>query len=554
MIPPVTESFMVRSRGEPQSWEISRSIFLRGLGAIYAIAFLSFWTQLDGLIGENGILPAADFTKRVIAYASQNDLSAHRLAPTLSIFVEGDWFVHLQCFVGIILSLCLIAGLIPGLMSLLLWLLYLSITVLGQTFMGFQWENLLLEAGLIAVLLAPWKGRLKSGFESPPRERLPRLFWLVWERAPHTLGRFLCWWLLFRLMFQSGLVKLASNDDVWWDLSALGKHYWTQPIPNVVAWYAHQLPDWFDRISVALTYGIEIVVPFLILGPRTARRVACYAIMSLMALIALTGNYTFFNGLTALLCISLLDDASWPAFLRRSYEKRSRDHVINGWSTARLRSLALPAVLGLGAAGILAVYHASIGVFYLSRTTDRFLQAVDSRFQKEWQLPVVGQPEILSKLSPYRSINSYGLFANMTEHRPEIVIEGSSDGVEWSAYEFKYKPGRLDRRPPFVAPHQPRLDWQMWFAALGRWERNGWFVRLIGHLLEGTDSVEALLAYNPFGDTPPQFIRASLYDYTFTGFQQKRQTGDWWERNRKGFYFPEISLESYKSRIVPMLP
>ncbi len=545
---------MFRLRIEPHSWEISRSLLLRGLGVIYAIAFLSFWTQLDGLIGENGILPAADFTRRVVAYASRNDVSAHLLAPTLSLFVEGDWFIHLQCFTGVFLSLCLIAGLIPGLTSLLLWLLYLSITVLGQTFMSFQWENLLLEAGLIAVLLAPWKGRLKNGFESPPRQVSRRLFWIAWEKGPHTLGRLLCWWLLFRLMFQSGLVKLASNDDVWWNLSALGKHYWTQPIPNVVAWYAHQLPDWFDRISVALTYLIEIVVPFLILGPRNIRRVACYAITVLMAIIAFTGNYTFFNLLTALLCISLLDDASWPAFLRRSYEQHSRDHPINSWSKARLRSLALPAVLGLGAAGILALYHASIGAFYLSRTADRFVQAVNSRFQNEWQLPIVGRPEILSRLSPFRSINSYVLFANMTEERPEIVIEGSRDGVEWSAYEFKYKPGRLDRRPPFVAPHQPRLDWQMWFAALGRWERNGWFVRMIGHLLEGTESVESLLAYNPFGGTPPQFIRAVLYEYSFTRFQKKRQTGEWWERKRTGLYFPEISLENYKSRVLPILP
>jgi hypothetical protein len=452
-----------------------------------------------------------------------------------------------------LLSLLLIAGMIPGLTAFLLWLLYLSITVLGQTFMSFQWENLLLEAGLIAVLLAPWKGRLENGFEAPPKQRLHHLFWIAWERGPHTLGRLLCWWLLFRLMFQSGLVKLASNDDVWWNLSALSKHYWTQPIPNAVAWYAHQLPDWFDRFSVGLTYLIEIVVPFLILGPAIARRAACYAIMSLMALIALTGNYTFFNLLTALLCISLLDDASWPAFLRRSYERRTRDHVINSWSTTRLRSLALPAVLAMGAAGILFVYHVSIGAFYLSRTANQFVQAVDSRYQKEWRLPAVGQPEILSMMAPFRSINSYGLFANMTEERPEIVIEGSRDGAEWIAYEFHYKPGRLDRRPPFVAPHQPRLDWQMWFAALGRWERNLWFVRMIGRLLEGSDSVEALLAHNPFGDAPPRFIRAVLYEYTFTGFQQKRQTGEWWERSRKGLYFPEITLESYKSRIQPIL-
>jgi hypothetical protein len=276
--------------------------------------------------------------------------------------------------------------------------------------------------------------------------------------------------------------------------------------------------------------------------------------MSLMALIALTGNYTFFNFLTALLCISLLDDASWPAFLRRSYERHTRDHAINSWSMTRMRVLALPAVIAMGAASILFVYHVSIGAFYLSRTANQFVQAVNSRYQKEWRIPVIGQPAILAKMAPYRSINSYGLFANMTEERPEIVIEGSMDGAEWIAYEFNYKPGRLDRRPPFVAPHQPRLDWQMWFAALGRWERNPWFVRMIGGLLEGTDSVEALLAHNPFEEAPPRFMRAVLYDYTFTGFQQKRRTDQWWERSRKGLYFPEITLENYQSRILPNLP
>jgi hypothetical protein len=150
-------------------------------------------------------------------------------------------------------------------------------------------------------------------------------------------------------------------------------------------------------------------------------------------------------------------------------------------------------------------------------------------------------------LSPLRTFNSYGLFAVMTTTRPEIIIEGSDDGVHWLPYEFKYKPGDVRRRPRFVEPHQPRLDWQMWFAALSDYRRNPWLVNFCVRLLQGSPSVLALLEHNPFPNVPPRFIRAVEYDYHFTDFAARRKTGAWWRRQRVGEYLPPISLREVLS-------
>ena len=160
------------------------------------------------------------------------------------------------------------------------------------------------------------------------------------------------------------------------------------------------------------------------------------------------------------------------------------------------------------------------------------------RIETAWVARVLGYVE------PFDLVNSYGLFRDMTHTRPEIVIEGSNDGRSWLEYEFRWKPGDLARRPRFVEPHQPRLDWQMWFAALSRFgdERNRWFEALMRRLLEGLPPVVALLEKNPFPDAPPRYVRAILYDYHFTDAKAHRETGAWWRREKLGMYCRPLSL------------
>jgi len=376
---------------------------------------------------------------------------------------------------------------------------------------------------------------------------------------------------LFRLMFMSGAVKLLSADPSWWKLTALSFHYETQPLPTWVGWYAHQLPVWFQKISVAIMFGIELAAPFLILCGRRPRQIACGAFALLMLLISLTGNYCFFNLLTVALCVLLLDDtfllrllpASVAAFLRTRLPSRAEsapqpreagqsapascsDSQPTNPSSAPPEARSYPpdaAVTfpswdgsGVGlwvrtfGVGVLAAF---IMVVSGTETAARLFRA------RNLPQPLLG---LLQWVSPLRTINTYGLFAVMTTTRPEIVVEGSNDRLTWLTYDFKWKPGDPKRRPAFVAPHQPRLDWQMWFAALGDYRGNPWFVTFLVRLAQGSPEVLALLEENPFPEKPPRYLRAVLYEYHFTDFATRHTTGDWWRRERKGLYCPEIAL------------
>ncbi|HEX9779880.1 MAG TPA: lipase maturation factor family protein [bacterium] len=482
---------------------LTRWLFLRLLGAVYLIAFVSLWTQLDGLIGSRGILPAAQFLDAV--RGSREPLEAVRLVPTLAWLSPGDLTLHLLCGAGTAMALLLLAGIAPAAMLAGLWLSYLSLTAVGQSFLSFQWDILLLEAGFLAVFAAPPAWRSRAGRDAPPAAAVVWLFR----------------WLVFRLMFSSGAVKLLSQDPVWRDLTALTYHYQTQPLPVWVSWHAHHLPDWFQVATCALVFVIELAVPWLVFGPRRARFAAGAVFAGFQALIAATGNYTFFNLLTAILCLWLLDDAAWPAALRRR---------LGPIEEARPRGRWPSWLLGPVAASLALLSWAPVSHLIP---------------------PLAGRPAWLSgihrTLGPLRLANSYGLFAVMTTTRPEIIVEGSSDGEVWLPYEFAYKPGELTERPRFVAPHQPRLDWQMWFAALGSYRNHPWFLRFAQRLLQGSPDVLALLELNPFPEAPPRYIRGVLYEYRFSDPDTKRATGAWWERRRLGLYCPILTLPDTSS-------
>ena len=475
-------------------YRTSAVLFLRALAAIYLIAFLSFWVQAHGLIGAQGILPIEEAVRQ----AAEKD---HPLRfPTLFWFNQSDTFIHVLCGAGTLLAVA--AALVPacGLFFLLMWIGYLSIVTAGGPFLSFQWDVLLLEAGLLAVFLAPWKLPAGGGAFTPSR-----------------LVSWLYRWLLFRFMFASGVVKLTSGDATWRDLSALTYHYQTQPLPNPLAWYVHHLPEVIHLVSVAIMFAIELAAPFFIFGPRRVRIAACALLVGLQFGIALTGNYTFFNLLAAALCLWLIDDASWPKRLRVPASGRE-----SGISPAMQRLAAAP----------LAAVVVILSLVYLC--------SFSLRLKVSWPHPVVA---LSHAVTPYNIVNTYGLFQVMTTRRPEIVLEGSRDGKTWHPYEFRYKPGDPERRPPVVAPHQPRLDWQMWFASLGHYRQHPWFVKLCRRLLEGSPPVTGLLARNPFPESPPRYLRAQLYDYRFTIPDEKRRTGDWWKRTFQKTYLGKIQLE-----------
>ncbi len=484
-------------RASTESFQLSTAFFLRALAVIHAIAFASLWTQLSGLIGPNGILPATSYLNAVREHLSS---SSYFQLPTLAWLFGADAFLHVLCAFGLLSAALLFFGIAPLLNLILLWLAYLSLVNVGQIFLGFQWDALLLETTFLAIFLAP-------------RTWLPR-FRLI---EPPPLARFLLRWLLFRLMFLSGIVKLTSGDSTWRDLTALTYHFETQPLPNPLAYFVHHLSASFHRATCAGMFFLELVVPFFLFAPRSIRHNAALLLAALQIAIFLTGNYTFFNLLTLALCFLNLDDRFYQSLLRRPIH---RNTLYYNPPSRPLRLLALAA--------------SSILVLFIS------LQALPSLHRS--LRPPGWFNSLASHVAPFRTFNNYGLFAVMTTERPELIIEGSDDRRTWHAYELPYKPGDLTRRPPLVAPHQPRLDWQLWFAALGSPDQNRWVLPLCEHLLRGTPEVLALFSHNPFPDRPPRHLRIVRYDYRFTSPAQRLATAHWWNRTPVDLYLPPVSL------------
>lgn len=484
---------------------LSRWIFLRGLALVFGIAFVSLWLQIDGLIGSRGIRPIAEYLGNVRRFSSD---AGFLDLPTACWWSASDASLHLQCAAGVLLSLALLVGFAPRACIALLWALYLSLATAGQEFLSFQWDVLLLETAVFAIPFAPgtWIPRWTGG--------------LAREKPPSPVALFLVRWLLFRLMLASGWTKLAYDDASWLDGSALTFHYWTQPLPTWFGWWAHQLPAWFHRASCLVMYGIEIGFPFLAFGPRVLRVVAFAGLVLFQLLIGLTGNYGFFNLLTVVLCVPLLDDAIFERCLpRRILGLLGRAQPSQrGWTRARLVQVALAA---------LVVFQTTCTLLVNVRRLDE---------------PPAWVVTVDRAIGPFRSLNDYGLFRVMTKERREIEIQGSDDGVAWKPYVFRWKPGDLHRAPAWVQPHMPRLDWQMWFAALGTRQRNRWFEPLLERLIEGSPPVLALFAETPFPDRPARFVRAILFEYRFTTPSERATGAGYWSREPIGTYAPARSL------------
>uniref|UniRef100_K9IZA5 Lipase maturation factor n=1 Tax=Desmodus rotundus TaxID=9430 RepID=K9IZA5_DESRO len=582
---------------------LPRQLFLQGVAAVFLFAFASLYTQIPGLYGTEGILPA----RRTLRPQGKGPWQQLWETPTLlweapRLGLDTAQGLELLSLLGTLLALG--ALLLPQLRNLiiylLLWAAYLSACQVGQVFLYFQWDSLLLETGFLAVLVAPlWQ---------PPHHKQPPQGGLAGALPHEALPFWLVRWLLFRLMFASGVVKLTSRCPTWWGLTALTYHYETQCLPTPAAWFAHHLPIWLHKLSVVATFLIEIAVPPLFFAPaRRLRLAAFYSQVLLQVLIIITGNYNFFNLLTLVLTTALLDDQHLSARSGNSRRKKTPA----SWPKALLALLLELTVYGLLAYGTVHYFGLEVDWEHhiiRSRTIFTFHQfsqwlktvtlptmwlggaslawellaalwrwtQVRGWLWKLWaavQLSIFGSATVamfLVSLVPYSYVepsthgrlwtgahrlfgavehlqlaNSYGLFRRMTGlgGRPEVVLEGSYDGHHWTEIEFMYKPGNLSWPPPVVAPHQPRLDWQMWFAALGPHTHSPWFTSLVLCLLQGKEPVIRLIQHDmaryPFHKQPPTYMRAQRYKYWFS---QPGEQGRWWRRQWVEEFFPPVSL------------
>ena len=505
----------------------ARTLFRVGLACASAIAVLSLWVQIDGLAGSRGLTPAVDAQAAFEDSGWGGDWSWR---PTLLWLDTSDAMLHGLCAAGVLLALLMLVDVAPALCALGLWAVYLSLAWAGGPFLNFQWDTLLIETLLLAAFWLPWRLRRAQGVD-----------------AECALARWLLWWLLVRFMFESGVVKLSSGDPTWADLSAMTYHYMTQPLPHGLSWFAHHQPLWAHEAAALGMFFVELVVPFFVLLPWALRlipglstraqllprRLAFPLLVGLQLVIGVTGNYGFFNLLTIVLCLPLLDDGLLGP----------RDRSLLAAPRAAWPRQLATAVF---AVPVLLISGLQLHDLHPEWSADRprlSREHVEQGLAETWRAdgPATAARLFELRAQPFLSVNAYGLFRVMTTRRPEIVIQGSLDGEQWVDYAFRWQVGDVERAPGWVQPHMPRLDWQLWFEAL-RWEPaahrrqpyspSPWFGSLIERLLEAEPAVLALLADDPFDGAQPRAVRTTLFDDRFTTPEERDESGAWWHRER----------------------
>ncbi|MEU0083399.1 lipase maturation factor family protein [Streptomyces sp. NPDC006274] len=451
--------------GDDAYW-LSRLVFQRALAAVYLVAFLSAALQFRALIGERGMLPVPDFLRR----------TDRRSAPTLFRLHYSDRFFALVAWTGCLLSAALVAGAADRLPLgaamawwAVLWVLYLSIVNVGQTWYGFGWESLLLETGFLAVLLG-------NEHVEPP-----------------VLVLWLLRWLLFRVEFGAGLIKLRG-DACWRDLTCLYFHHETQPMPGPLSRLFHLLPKPVHRIETAANHVVQLGVPVLLFTPQPVASIAAALIVVTQLWLVLSGNFAWLNWLTIVLALSAVDGSP----------------IAGAHPLPPAPLWYQVVVLAVTALVLVLSYRPALNLFSKQQAMNRSYDSL-------------------------HLVNSYGAFGTVGRVRQELVVEGTDDrtvheGTVWREYEFKGKPGDVRRLPRQYAPYHLRLDWMMWFAALSPAYARPWFLPFVERLLEGDRDTLRLLRRNPFPDAPPAQVRARLYRYRFTTRRERRETGARWHR------------------------
>jgi Lipase maturation factor len=471
----------------PDYW-LARTAFQRGLAVIYLVAFLTAARQFRGLLGEHGLTPIPRFTARV----------PFRRSPSLFQLHYSDRFFAATAWGGVVLAAALAAGLadlVPLWAAMLLWALpwalQVSILNVGQTWYGFGWESMLAEAGFLAIFL----GNRTT--------------------APPVLTLYLLRWLIFRLEFGAGMIKMRG-DRCWRDLTCLRYHHETQPMPGPLSWFFHHLPDPLHRVEVLANHVAQLIVPFVLFFPQPVASVAAAIVIVTQLWLVASGNFAWLNWLTIVLAASVVDDRAVSFGLTEP-----RFTATPGWFEGLVIALtALVAVLS----------------YQPARNLVSRIQLMNASFD------------------PLHLVNTYGAFGAITRRRYEIVVEGTCDPVptdraEWREYEFKGKPGDPRRMPRQFAPYHLRLDWLMWFAALSPRYADPWLPRFLDALLRQDRHVLALLRSNPFPDAPPTLVRAQLYRYRYSSWPELRATGAWWERTFQREYLAPVTLRS-ENRVI----
>jgi hypothetical protein len=469
-------------------YTIARLLLGRGLAAIYLVAFVVVLRQFRPLLGERGLLPVPEFLGVV----------TFRSTPSLFHWHYSDRAVVAVAWAGILLSASLVVGLagaapLPVTMAVwaVLWVLYLSIVNVGQTFYAFGWESLLLEAGFLAVFL---------GNDAT---------------APPALVLFAYRWLAFRVEFGAGLIKMRG-DRCWRDLTCMNYHHETQPMPNPLSWWFHHLPRPLHRFEVLGNHAAQLVVPFGLFLPQPIAGIAAIYMILTQLYLVVSGNYAWLNWVTIIATASALPDTFLRPILPFITRVSGEQPV---WFAA--------AVIGL-----------ALLVAFLSYWPVRNL---------------LGRAQLMNySFNPYHIVNTYGAFGSVTRNRDEVVVEGTHDPVavsdaDWREYDFKGKPGDLRRMPPQVAPYHLRLDWLMWFLPLSPGYGEIWFIRFVEKLLRNDPATLGLVRRNPFPDSPPALIRARMYRYRYSSWSERRKTGAWWTRERVGEYLPPVGLRGISS-------
>jgi hypothetical protein len=482
-------------------YQLTGFVFLRFLGLIYFVAFLVLAQQVRPLIGAKGLYPARLYLDNVRASAGETTWNAFVELPTIFWLDSSDGFMQAAAFVGVGLAALLLVGGANVPLLATLWFLYLSFVHIGQLFYGYGWEILLLETGFLALFLAPL-------FDARP---------FAPTTPPGTVVIWLVRWVLFRVMFGAGLIKIRG-DECWRDLTCMMFHYETQPLPNPLSWYLHHLPAWVHTGEVLFNHFVELVVPWFVFVKGLCG-IAGALLVVFQILLILSGNLSWLNWLTLTLCIACFDDATLGRLLPRALVGR----------VAAVRHLSVGRTVVLTALVLLVSYLSINPVMNLLSPH----QAMNTSFDR------------------LHLVNTYGAFGSIGRTREEIIIEGTpdetiSDATAWRVYEFKCKPGDVMRRPCVVAPYHYRLDWQIWFAAMSDYQRNPWLVHFVFKLLNGDADALGLLATNPFPEQPPRHIRAELYRYQFTA--PGDASGAWWTRTRLEEYLPPVSRDNPRLR------
>jgi hypothetical protein len=495
----------------PPGYLAARWLFLRALGFIFFSAFYSLIFQIRGLIGPAGILPARNYLAEV---ASALGAQRFWFAPTVFWWSASDRALIAVCVVGMIASVLLVLNLFPRGALIVCLVAFLSFISAAQVFASYQSDGMLLEAGFISLFFSPAGWRPGWGTSNPP------------SRA----SRFLLIWLMFCIYFESGIAKILGRDTEWRDFTAMNEYYQNGPLPTWIAWYAHHLPSGFHSATAILTLALELVLIFAVFLPRRFRIALFFLITPWQIGIILTSNYAFLNYLVLVLGILLLDDK----FLARFLPKRLRNlALLTPLDTA---ALVTPQRV-VGWQNNVRLWVEAFWLSWVSYATMALLA-----FMVYPQTPLPRYPVRL--LEPFRIANDFGLFAVMTRERYEIEFQGSRDGQTWTPYPFRYKPQDIHAAPRIYAPYQPRFDWNLWFASLGNWRENTFVLQVEKRLLAGEPDALALFAGNPFPGQPPQQVRAVLWQYWFSDWNEKRQQGVWWRRDQLGLYAPTLEREA----------